>query len=287
MTACPKQAVYQILVNCSSGRYLNMSMPLEDTPGITPIEFNIDLPKGITARGRVTERETGKPVSGIVEYNPLYPNPFLDRFGLNRGSTHGVIPRSSSLIADDGTYELQVLPGPGVIVVRAKGYYTDRIPWPRHDVYAVPRIDLQRLKEVLGGVPSPGIVNTEDIIHLDSGRGFFGTSRAGSIAMAFIRPEDRDTSLTQNLQVVRGRDVQGIVLDPDGKPISQVMVRGLSPDPVLNIFLSDEKFTANCVSPDEPRRLVFRHRERHLEADVQIPKGYAGVLTVRLKQAQP
>jgi hypothetical protein len=130
-------------------------------------------------------------------------------------------------------------------------------------------------------------VNTEDIIHLDSGRGFFGTSRAGSIAMAFIRPEDRDTSLTQNLQVVRGRDVQGIVLDPDGKPISQVMVRGLSPDPVLNIFLSDEKFTANCVSPDEPRRLVFRHRERHLEADVQIPKGYAGVLTVRLKQAQP
>ena len=48
-------------------------------------------------------------------------------------------------------------------------------------------------------------------------------------------------------------------------------------------FFPTEKFTAYCVSPDEPRHLSFRHRERHLEADVQIPQGYSGLLAVRLK----
>ena len=100
MTALPKQDVYQILVNTSSGRYLNMSMRLKDTPGISPLEFNIDLPRGITARGRVTERETGNPIAGIVEYNPLFPNAYLDRFGFNNDPTLDAHP--SFFVLDRG-----------------------------------------------------------------------------------------------------------------------------------------------------------------------------------------
>ena len=90
-----------------------------------------------------------------------------------------LIPRSSSLIAADGSYELQVLPGPGVILVRAQGYYANGIMWPNREVYAVPRIDMQRLNEVLGSVKPLGIPNSEDEIRIDGGRGPFDMSRFG------------------------------------------------------------------------------------------------------------
>jgi len=115
---CPKHDRYSIEVTTTSGQYLNITLPVADTPGIGPLEFDVDLPKGITARGRVTDQQTGEPIEGSVEYEPLFPNPYIDRFGLNHNSGIGLILRSSGRVGKDGCYELQILPGPGVILFR-------------------------------------------------------------------------------------------------------------------------------------------------------------------------
>ncbi|MEZ6062813.1 MAG: hypothetical protein R3C19_20920 [Planctomycetaceae bacterium] len=289
----PKQNEYQVRLDTTSGQYFNIAVPIPDAPGTGLLEYDIDLPKGITARGRVTDRDTGEPFKGTVEYNPLFPNKHLERQQLNQGSNFNAIPRSSVPIAADGTYELQVLPGPGILLVRDRHYLSQAAWFARKEIFTSPRIDLKRLDDVLAGANTEEWINTESLFHIDSGRGAFSMDTSGCKALALIDPPDSllaapdaADSLTQDLQVVRGRDIQGIVLDPDGKPAREVVVTGLSLDPVLKVFLQDEHFTVNCVSPDAPRRLVFTNPKRQLYAEVEIKPGHAGKLTVRLKNSQ-
>ncbi len=69
------------------------------------------LSTGISVQGKLTDRETGQPLSGTITYSPLYPNDNWRTIG----DSHIANPAATSLIAKDGTYEITVLPGPGVL----------------------------------------------------------------------------------------------------------------------------------------------------------------------------
>ncbi|HUE14180.1 MAG TPA: carboxypeptidase-like regulatory domain-containing protein [Planctomycetaceae bacterium] len=284
---CPKRDRYAIEVTTTSGQYLNITLPVPDTPGIGPLEFDVDLPKGITARGRVIDQQTGEPIEGSVEYEALFPNPYLDRYGLNRNSGIGLIPRSSGRVGKDGRYELQVLPGPGVILFRDKDFYTAQ--WPRHEIYASPTIDMKRLNEVLGGAAGSGAVNNgatngavnnEEQLCIAGESGFWILGRHGHKALELIRPQEGTAFITQDLKLVRGHDLQGILLDPDGKPAREVWASGLLIEPIRLWHIDNGKFTVNCVPPDESRFVLFRGN--NLATALEIPKGATGPLTVRL-----
>jgi RNA polymerase sigma factor (sigma-70 family) len=93
-----------------------------DEPGITPVTFDIELPRHPTVRGRVTDRATGKPVAARVEYRPLARNPSLKASPLLAQPRWGSHPPSAGTDRD-GRFTLPALPGPGALLVRAEGDY--------------------------------------------------------------------------------------------------------------------------------------------------------------------
>src|SRR5205085_983055 len=75
----------------------------------------LDLVAAVRLSGRVTDQSTGKPPkAAVVEYYPLLPNPNLGK--LTNCPTQAA---SSAVVRPDGSFDLAVLPGPGVVCVAA------------------------------------------------------------------------------------------------------------------------------------------------------------------------
>jgi len=269
LVGCRKEGRYQIKVASSQAGYFLREIYVPDGPGAQPLEFQVEMVKGVTARGRVTDQETGEPVAGTVEYYPLFPNPFISRLGAV------ATPCSSSSIAKDGDYELQALPGPGVIAVRN---YDQK--------YGMPRIDLERVNALLDGV-EPFIRNDEEHLGIAVGGEAVGMISPFQFkALELIKPDDGATTLSQDLVLVPGRNIDGTLLGPNNEPIKGAMVAGAQAQYVsLAAYekLDGEQFTVQAVVHDQVRTVLFYHAEQRLGAKLEIPKGHEGNLTVRLQ----
>lgn len=266
-----KAGSYNLKAKATAGGYFLREVSIADKPGIEPLACELEMVKGIAARGRVTDRETGQPVGGTVDYYPLFPNPFTSRLG------DIAIPCSTSPIDKDGAYELEVLPGPGVIVVRN---YDKK--------YAPARIDLNRIKEILEGVEPWGIGNNEEVLATAAGGQALGViMRVQFKALAPIKPDDGAATLDQNLELVPGRTIKGVVLGPDGRPLAGVLASGTKAEfgPAYAMYekLSGAEFAVECVTPDEARTVLFYHPEQKLGAKLEIARGYEGTLEVQLQ----
>src|SRR5262249_3346929 len=118
----PKGPSYQLVVAPCDGLFFERYVKLQDTPGFDSLSCDIELVSGLTVRGRVTEKDTGKPVAGAqVDYHPVGGNSYINKLLPGLWS-----PRSETTAAGDGSYTLTVMPGPGVIGVKG----------PRLDAYA-------------------------------------------------------------------------------------------------------------------------------------------------------
>ena len=105
---------YALNVKPADGLYFQRRVVVEDTPGLGALTYDSELVRGLTVRGRVTDKETGKPVAGAkVDYHPLGGNTYVDKLPAARGT------RSEVTTGADGP-TLTVMPGPGVIGVKAR-----------------------------------------------------------------------------------------------------------------------------------------------------------------------
>jgi len=84
------------------------------------------------------------------------------------------------------------------------------------------------------------------------------------------------------LQFSPGLRVPGRVEDPDGKPVTGVVVAGLSSVWEEAVTLSEPTFTVRAIGPQQPRVLVFVHPERKLFATPTVT-GREKELIVRLQ----
>ena len=90
-----------------------------------PFTFDIALKRGVLVRGRLTNKATGKPVTGRVEYYAFQDNPHVDEFpNFKRDSQI----TTSWIQAPDGRFTIPALPGRGLITARApeEGYLHGR-----------------------------------------------------------------------------------------------------------------------------------------------------------------
>ena len=78
LTGQPKNAENTIVVELPGQPYLKVVKTVADSPGLGPITLDLTLKKGIWIEGRVTDKKSGKPVRGVVQYYPLASNPSLD-----------------------------------------------------------------------------------------------------------------------------------------------------------------------------------------------------------------
>src|SRR5262249_40465683 len=81
-----------------------------------------------------------------------------------------------------------------------------------------------------------------------------------------------------DIELTRGRAVEGKLVGPDGKPVAGATALGHPAD------LKADAFTAGGLYPGEERTLSFVHREHKLIGHVVVKGTEKGPLTVRLER---
>lgn len=243
---CLKAAEYQFNLISRTQPYFGKSLKVPDTAGLKPLEMEFKLRQGITARGMVTDGS--QPLSGVVYYNVLYPSPFADRI-------NGVVPSqgySEANVQSDGSFEIQVLPGPGILAFSVN-------PSANPDVtYLLPQVTHADLDKVLGD--AAGRRRKDETRHVSIHLGGPRVSAVGIVnhqALALLSPAETTNEIQVHLTATPGRNLNGYVVDADGNPVTRVDVSQLGPQRLGLEPVAGNEFVVRGLGAGRPRRIVF------------------------------
>ena len=116
----PKGEGNQIRVVSPEGQpYLTVQAGVPDNPGLEPATVDIKLKRGVWITGKVSDKNTGKPVTSLIHYVVLGDNP-------NRAEAPGVTFDSVQTLPD-GTFRFAGLPGRAAVAAQSfsPGYLAD------------------------------------------------------------------------------------------------------------------------------------------------------------------
>jgi protocatechuate 3,4-dioxygenase beta subunit len=241
--------------------YLQGGKTITDTEALKPLTADLELVHGVRVRGRITDKQTGKPVPAAIWYGPLQDNKyFADLPAKDAGLFYGMGHRNEK----DGSYSLLAVPGPGIIYCRAE---VDPNPYTQVVVDPADR-SRATIEEGIG----------ESFI----GAGGIYLTLHGHNAYRLIDPAADAKGIVCDMQFDKGKTRSGTVVDPDGKPITGVRVCGLNPLGGIQM-LKDSSFKAVALSSAKPRRIAFVHPQRKLVGHVLVEADAREPITVRLQ----
>jgi RNA polymerase sigma factor (sigma-70 family) len=255
----PKYIVYARPADGS--RYFPTMAEAADRAGLDPLEIDLKVQAGVLVSGRVVET-TGKPIAGAVRYYALAGNPNVGQIPVGDFYTQDVT------IRPDGMFTVAALPGPGFLAVTAKGHY----PAARVDPAGF-------FKE--GVNPQPD----KDRLWINVGGGALtSVQQEGYQAIVLLNVDKGKPPTEQKIELTPAEPVRGTLLDPAGKPLAGVKVRGLQQSgDDWSEPLREAEFTGSPPHPDRPRRLVFRHDGRKLVGTAVVAAGSARPAEFRLE----
>jgi RNA polymerase sigma factor (sigma-70 family) len=261
-----KTRQYSLVVKPPDGLYFRLPVRLQDTPGLGPLTWDIQLTRGLMVRGRVTDKATGKPIARArVEYHPLAGNTHANQMAdVSR-------PCAEAITGPDGSYALTVLPGQGVIGVTG----------PRLEAYMPALVTPRELKDFF---KAPVIERqSEDYLTAAGGANSFRAISQNSYnALVLLEPREKEEELVKDVALERPLELQGRVVGPDGQPLVGVRVCGLTRHGVET--LQGAEFTVRGINPRANRPLVFCHKDRNLGCYVKELRGVpAAPLTIKLQ----
>jgi RNA polymerase sigma factor (sigma-70 family) len=245
--------------------YLPAGRELNDTEGLKPLQADFDLVRGVTVRGRLIDKATGKPASGMVSYALLPANPQFLEVGRTGGPV-GEAVMQRQVVKEDGSFEMIVFPGAGVISARADdNRYLSLFVTPEDQKKGV-------------STPGPGATG-----------GVFIHGHAYRV----IDPDEGSEPLKLDLELLTGQTLKGTVVGPDGKPLTGatgIVARApqatLGPQPqvpALHFQKDSAEFTLENVDPRRPLLLIFQHPEKNLAARLEVRGDEKDPLTARLQ----
>ncbi|HTU92289.1 MAG TPA: hypothetical protein VMF69_19565 [Gemmataceae bacterium] len=161
----------------------------------------------------------------------------------------------------DGSYRIPALPGRGLIAVRAfQDHYVRGVGAER-----IKNASPARTRGMFNTVPKPCFAENYH-------------------ALAEISPTSGVESIVCDLTLDPGRSLKGTVLDPDGKPLAGARVAGLKDIGYWEFNpLAGADFTVECLTPNKPRLLQFRHEGKKLAAALVLRGDRKEPLRVRLE----
>jgi RNA polymerase sigma factor (sigma-70 family) len=227
-----------------------------DTSGLSPLEMDLKVRAGVPVRGRLKDEVTGKPIVGTVSYWPLAGNTHVASVSV--GEKPGEFFTVEVRTKPDGTFTCAALPGQGILTVTAKG------------PYQAARVDP---KELIDETARPAS-NTDSLWIAIGGMAVSGLTQEGYQAIRLLKIDPAKPPEEQVIELTPAEPIHGRIVDPDGKPLSGAIVRGLHQtseawsDPLLAA-----EFTAQPPHPDRPRRLMFRHDGRKLIGAAVVAAG--------------
>ncbi len=207
-----------------------------------PVHLDLELKRGIWITGRISERETGEPISARMYYLPWPDNPHLDDKKHNDHRPHGVrYDRNSD---SDGRYRLVGLPGRGLVA-----------SWCLNKPYP----------------PGQGVLEISDLPSKEEFNevvGSIGPSEQFPTIVREINPTEGTDQSDVDLQVSTGGPALEVeFVDSAGQPIPDAMVQGLWPKASGGGgFASTTGATAQVLGlePGEDRLLIIHQKERNL-----------------------
>ena len=213
------------------------------------------MKRGVLVKGHVTDAATGQPVQAFVQYFAFADNPGLrDLKGFD-----GSQAVSSK---QDGSFALAALPGPGIVAVR-----TD---------------DMRRGKYVYGkGIETFGRPAQELGGHFQTSPYLLAPWQFDTVTG--INPGAKTEQVTCDLQLYPGKTVKGTVLDPDGRPLAGVDIRGPFGSSIHFRDLPSATFMVPAIDPSKPEAYFFEHAKKKLAAGVILKGDEAEGFPVKLK----
>jgi hypothetical protein len=215
------------------------------------------LQRGVWIEGKITDKVTGKPIKGGVEYFSMYDNPNLRNFPGYDGTILMSGPGLHVGANEDGSFRVVGLPGPGLI-----GVYYQRSPYLRAD---------QRDDEF--GTKAKSLSTAPYHISFTSNFN----------ALAKVNPAKGAESVQCNVTVDPGWTFKATVLDADGKPLIGAQSLNLNMEHSWDRQpMKSADFTGGFNSV-YPRDIVVRHLEKELVGVATPPKQNGGAVAVKLQ----
>jgi RNA polymerase sigma factor (sigma-70 family) len=261
---------YHISVSPVGLPYFSAGVLFPDTPGLDPVQGDIELVSGIRVHGRVTHAATGQPIAGArVHYNPLYPNPFVARLLGPKGA--GSNPYSWTETQPDGSYSLVVLPGPGALGFEAHS---------QKEYFMPALVSTQDLKELFRDNEDHG--NEDRLRTQASADGMSAMGQRQFQHLLLLNPEEKAESLTRDVALQPARTLRGKTIGPDDQPLRGVKAYYLRPG-FLYGSLAEDTFTVLGLNPQRSHGLLFVHQEKNLAGAVEVRGEMKEPLIVRLE----
>jgi RNA polymerase sigma factor (sigma-70 family) len=257
----PKLKQHIVLVDPPAGSsHLHYFAEVRDAEGFKPITLNVDLQPAVLVTGRVTDKATGQPIRARVWYRPLQENEFEDRTPGYTIEGHGPWGTNDDALTDaDGCYRVHVLPGAGLLHVQA---------WDGTSAKLFPEARLDPKDEARGAYWAPFKDMPQLVMFKTGGRGGgYGPGQVNDYRLIDVKPGD--SKFVADFPLSAGVSRRLKLVDPDGKPLTDVDCHGLAPMGD-NETASSSEVTAIALDPGRPRKLMFRHYGRNLTAIVDL-----------------
>jgi RNA polymerase sigma factor (sigma-70 family) len=253
LTGMPKGKGYSIVAIPDRDQpYVAINQDVPDSPGLEPVTVDVELKRGVWIEGKITDKLTGKPLRGSVEYFSLYSNPNLSDY---RGFDGTFLLGDFTVGAkEDGSYRVVGLPGPGLV-----GVYAHKDTYLRADQ----RDDEFEAKESSLSTSPYHISFTSNYS-----------------ALARIDPAKGADSVQRDVTLDPGWTFTGTLLGPDGKPLEGARRYGTGEREDRE--KRPPEFTVQGFNPRRPRDIFFLHLEKELVGMVQPPMENGGSITVKM-----
>jgi RNA polymerase sigma factor (sigma-70 family) len=218
--------------------YVAVHTEVHDSPGLSPVTVDFQLQRGVWIEGKITDKVTGKPLPGNVEYWANFSaNPNLRDYEGFDGALVNI-----STAKDDGSYRVVGLPGPGIVAVYSMNDY----------LRAPERDDEDGIKETSELAPYHIMVP------------------GNYSALVRINPAKGVDALKRDVRLDPGWTFTCTVLGLDGKPLVGARSFGLTGMPMWGMDRWEPEggktaaFTVRGFNPHRPRDLLFVHPEKGL-----------------------
>jgi RNA polymerase sigma factor (sigma-70 family) len=252
LTGMPRGEGYTVAVIPARDQpYVFTSTPVPDGPGLDPVTLDVGLMRGVWIEGRLTDKVTGKPVKGSVEYFSMYSNPNRPDYPGYEGAWLGGLVGAM----EDGSFRVVGLPGPGLVAVYCHEDYYLRAD-QRDDEFGTKEKSLETAP-----------------YHISFTSNYW--------ALARIDPAKGVESVKRDVTLDPGWSFTGTVLGPDGKPLAGARSFDLHGHRWGREGMKTAEFAA-WFDPRRPRDILFRFPEKGLVGVAQPPKENGGSVAVRM-----
>jgi hypothetical protein len=252
LTGMPRGEGYTVAVIPAGDQpYVFTSAQVPDGPGLEPVTLDVGLMRGVWIEGKLTDKVTGKPVRGAVEYFSVYSNPNRPDYPGYEGAFLGLAVGAK----EDGSYRVVGLPGPGLVAVYSHQDYYLRAD-QRDDEFGTKERSLDTAP-----------------YHISFTSNYW--------ALARIDPAKGAESVRRDVTLDPGWSFTGTVVGPDGKHLAGARSFDLNGHRWDREPMKAAEFTA-WFDPRRPRDVLFKFPEKGLVGLAQPPKENGGSVTVQM-----